>query len=231
VRILITGASRGLGLALARHLIDQQHHVVGCSRSSSSDLTSDRYEHLVADVTREEDVKRIMDTVRTRHGGLDVLINNAGWARMLPIALTPAETARRIMEANFLSTFMLTHAALRLLRRSDNGRIVNVSSIAVPLRLEGEAVYAAAKSAVEMFTRITAKEVGGWGITCNAIGPSPIRTRLIEGVPEAKLKVLIDGQAIREWAEPSDVINVVDFFLRPESRLVTGQIVYLGGYG
>jgi 3-oxoacyl-[acyl-carrier protein] reductase len=172
-----------------------------------------------------------VDTVRTRHGGLDVLINNAGWARMLPLALTPAETARRIMEANFLSTFMLTHAALRLLRRSTNGRIVNLSSIAVPLRLEGEAVYAAAKSAVEMFTRITAKEVGGWGVTCNAIGPSPIRTRLIEGVPEAKLKTLIDGQAIREWAEPKDVINVVDFFLRPESRLITGQIVYLGGYG
>lgn len=230
MRILITGASRGLGLALARHLIDQHHHVVGCSRSAS-DLASDRYEHVIADVTKEEDVKRVMASVRTRHGGLDALINNAGWARMLPIALTPAETAKRIIDANFLSTFMLTHAALRLLRRSGHGRIVNLSSIAVAMRLEGEAVYASAKSAVEMFTRITAKEVGGWGITCNAVGPSPIRTRLIEGVPEEKLQALIDGQAIAEWAEPADVINVVDFFLRPESRLITGQIVYLGGYG
>src|SRR5260370_34734311 len=110
---------------------------------------------------------------------------------MVAVAVRPAGTGRRMMEPNSLSTFMLTHAALRLLRRSTHGRIVNVSSIAVPLRLEGEAVYAAAKSAVEMFTRITAKEVGGWGITCNAIGPSPIRTRLIERGPEAKLQLLI----------------------------------------
>src|SRR5260370_39163310 len=110
---------------------------------------------------------------------------------MVAVAVRPAGTGRRMMEANFLSTFMLTHAALRLLRRSNHGRIVNVSSIAVPLRLEGEAVYAAAKSAVGMFTRITGQEGGGWGIMCNSLGPTPIPTRLIGGVPEAELKVLI----------------------------------------
>jgi 3-oxoacyl-[acyl-carrier protein] reductase len=230
VKILVSGASRGLGLALVEHLLEGGHDVIGCARSAAA-LSHDRYAHVVTDVTSEPDVDRLFHDVRQRFGALDVLINNAGWGSMLPVALTPVDTARRIVDANFLSTFMMTRAALRLLRRSASGRIVNVSSIAAPLRLEGEAVYAAAKSAIETFTRVTAKEVGAWGITCNAVGPSPIRTRLIAGVPEGKLQALIDRQAIRSWAEPQDVVNVVDFFVRPESRMITGQIVYLGGYG
>lgn len=229
MRVLITGTSRGLGQALVRHLTGQGHTVIGCSRSPN-EFRDERYQHLLADVTDERAVDSVFQQVRARYDGLDCLINNAGWGRMLPVALTPVATARKIMEANFISTFMFTRSALRLLRRSDAGRIVNVSSIAVPLRLEGEATYAAAKSAVETFTRATAREIGPWGITCNAVGPSPIRTRLIEGVPEAKLQALIDRQAIPGWAEPADVANVVDFFLRPESRMITGQVVYLGGY-
>ena len=229
MRVLITGASRGLGLALARHLVSQGHTVVGCARSPGA-FEDSAYRHVLADATDERSVEDVVRQARETMGGLDALINNAGWARMLPVALTPIDTARQIIDANFLSTFMFTRAALRLLRRSENGRIVNVSSIAVPTRLEGEAIYAAAKSAVEMFTRVTAKELGPWGITCNAVGPSPIRTKLIEGVPDSKLERLIERQAIHAWAEPADVSNVVDFYLRPESRMITGQVVYLGGF-
>ena len=82
-----------------------------------------------------------------------------------------------------------------------------------------------------MFTRILAKEVGPMGITCNAVGPSPIRTDLIRKVPEDKLQALIDHQSIKKWATPEDVLNVIDFFLRPESDLITGQVIYLGGLG
>jgi len=103
--------------------------------------------------------------------------------------------------------------------------------VAVPLRLRGEAVYAASKSAVETFTRTVARELGEFGITCNAVGPSPIRTALISGVPADKLQRLIEEQAIRRWATPEDLINVVDFFLSPASTMVTGQVVYLGGIG
>src|SRR5262249_11975057 len=166
-----------------------------------------------------------------RLGHLDALINNAGIASMNPIALTPFETAQRIMATNFLGTFLFTHAAIRLLRASGSGRIVNVTSIAVPLRLEGEAIYAASKSATETFTRITAREVGPFGITCNAVGPSPIKTRLTENVPEDKIEALVSRQAVPRWANAADVANVVDFFLKPESEMITGQIIYLGGFG
>ena len=101
----------------------------------------------------------------------------------------------------------------------------------MPLRLEGEAIYAASKSALETFTRIAARELGSMGITCNAVGPSVVRTQLTDGVPQEKLDRLVRAQAIQTMATPADVANVIDFFLRPESRLITGQVVYLGGFG
>lgn len=228
-RILITGASRGLGLALATHYAECGDEVFGAARSAPG-FEHDRYTHLVGDVSAEKDVERLFDAIRSR-GGLDVVINNAGAASMNAIALTTADAVRRVVDANFTSTFLCTRAAVRLLRSSPCARIVNVTSVAVPLRLDGEAAYAAAKSAVETFTRIAARELAAFGITCNAVGPSPVRTRLTAGIPETKMKALLERQAIRRWAEPADVVNVVDFFLRPESALVTGQVVYLGGVG
>jgi 3-oxoacyl-[acyl-carrier protein] reductase len=149
---------------------------------------------------------------------------------MNAMALTPLPTARRIVETNLLAPFNFTRSAVRLMRGS-GGRIVNISSVAVPLRLQGEAMYAASKSALETFTRITARELGPLQITCNAVGPTPVRTALVAGVPDHKLESIIDAQAIRRWALPEDVVNVVDFFLRPESSMVTGQVIYLGGIG
>lgn len=230
MRVLVTGTSRGLGLGLARHLLEQGHMVAGCARATSQ-IDHRCYTHIQADVTDEQAVVTLMNHVRDSIGGLDALVNNAGVARMLPLALTPADAARRIMEVNFLGSFLVMHGALRLLRKSTAGRIVNLSSVAVPLRLEGEAVYASAKAAVEMLTRTAAKELGPMGITCNAIGPAPIRTDLIANVPDEKLNALIAQQSIRRWTTPEDVFNVVDFFLRPESGMVTGQVVYLGGIG
>jgi len=101
--------------------------------------------------------------------------------------------------------------------------------VAVPLRLEGEAVYAASKSALETFTRIAAHEFAAFNVTCNAVGPCPVETSLTAGVPRQKMDRLVAAQAIQRWARPEDVVNVVDFFLRPESAMVTGQVIYLGG--
>jgi 3-oxoacyl-[acyl-carrier protein] reductase len=203
--------------------------VLGCARGSGT-IDHDRYVHVEADVTNEADVDRVLARAR-EIGRLDILINNAGTAKMLPLALTPDHTVRHIIDLNLLAVVRLIHRAVRLMRKSTAARIINMSSVAVPLRLEGESVYAASKAAIETLTRIVAKELGPLGITCNAIGPTPIRTDLIRNVPEEKLAAIVRQQAIPIWAEPSDVANVVDFFLRPESRLITGQVLYLGGMG
>jgi 3-oxoacyl-[acyl-carrier protein] reductase len=104
-----------------------------------------------------------------------------------------------------------------------------MSTVAVPLQLEGESIYAASKSAVETLTRIIAKEYGSFGITCNAIGPSPIDTALIRGVAKDKIAKLIKRQSVQRMATEDDVINLADFFLRPESGMISGQVIYIGG--
>ncbi len=228
--VLITGASRGIGAHLVEHYLGQGDLVTGCARGPSV-VTHERYTHLQVDVTDEAAVRARFFEIRQRIGRLDALINNAGIASMNPVALTPFDTARQIMATNFLGTFALTHAALRLLRSSQGGRIVNFTTVAVPMRLEGEAIYAASKSAIETFTRIVAREVAPFGITCNAVGPSPIKTQLTGNVGAEKIDKVLARQAIPRWAESSDVANVVDFFLKPESAMITGQIIYLGGVG
>jgi 3-oxoacyl-[acyl-carrier protein] reductase len=227
-RILITGASRGLGLALASHYAALGDTVFGCARGEAG-FHHAHYTHFRTDVTSESEVAELFAALRPR--GLDALVNNAGAAAMNAVALTTAAAARRVIDTNLLATFLCTRAAVRLLRASPAGRIVNFTTVAVPLRLDGEALYASAKAAVEAFTRVSARELAGFNVTCNAVGPSPVPTRLTAGVPPEKMEALLARLAIPRWATPEDVANVVDFFLQPESALVTGQVVYLGGVG
>jgi len=113
--------------------------------------------------------------------------------------------------------------------RQKIGSIVNYTTVAVPLDLEGEAVYAASKAAVESFTRISAKELGAFGVRVNAIGPTPVKTDLIRNVPENKLQALLDQQSIKRFGEFKDVLNVIEFYNSEKSNFITGQTLYLGG--
>jgi 3-oxoacyl-[acyl-carrier protein] reductase len=227
--VLITGTSRGLGKSLSRHFLDKGDTVIGCARSDS-DIFHDRYHHHQLDVTSEQDVSGLFFALRKQFKRLDALINNAGIASMNAFALTPAATVRRILETNVIGTFLFCQKALGLLKKSANPGIVNFSTIAVPLKLEGESIYAASKSAIETMTQVMAKEYGPFGITCNAIGPSPIDTALIKNVPPNKIEKLLKQQSVTAMATPDDVIHVVDFFLSPQSRQINGQIIYLGGF-
>ena len=113
--------------------------------------------------------------------------------------------------------------------KQKRGRIINFSTVAVPLNLEGELVYASSKSAIEKMTKILAKELSTYNITVNAVGPTPIKTDLTRTVPKQKLDELINMQAIKRFGEMDDVVNVIDFFIDERSDFITGQIVYLGG--
>lgn len=226
--ILITGASRGLGKQVAEHFLSHGNNIIGCSRSES-EIDHPAYRHYQLDISSQEQVSDLFIKIRKEIKQLDALINNAGIASMNAFALTPVETFERIFDVNVKGTFLFCQKALGLLKKAANPRIVNMTTVAVPLQLEGESIYASSKSAIETLTRIIAKEYGYFGITCNAIGPSPIDTNLIKGVPKEKIAALVERQAIRKMASPADVINLVEFYLRPESSMVTGQVVYLGG--
>ncbi len=226
--VLITGTSRGIGRALAEHYLRKGFNVAGCSRTAT-DLSAANYLHVCLDVTDEKAVCAFVRAVYKHFGALDILINNAGAASMNHLALTPLGTAERIVGVNFLAPFLFTREAAKIMMKKRSGRIVNLSTVAVPLNLSGEAVYASSKAAVEELTRIAAKELAEMGITVNAVGPTPVETDLIKNVPAAKIRELLDKQALKRFAKFSDIANAVDFFIAPESDFITGQILYLGG--
>ena len=228
--VLITGSRTGIGKMLAHHFLERGAVVEGCSRQPV-DWETEGYTHHIADAANEEQIKAMMASIHRRWGRLDILVNNAGVASMNHSLLTPLDVVDRIMATNFRGTFLVSREAAKVMRRHRHGRIVNLTTVAVPLRLAGEAIYAASKSAVETLTRVLAHELAEFGITCNAVGPSPIETDLIRGVPREKIQDIVSRLAIKRLGRFEDVTNVVDFFVRPESDYITGQVVYLGGIG
>ena len=226
--IAITGTRKGIGLFLAEKFLDRGWTVVGCSRGAS-DLKHDRYKHYELDVADEKAVAHMMQDVRRSFGRLDALLNNAGIASMNHALLTPASTMERVFATNVFGTFLFCREGAKLMGRHKKGRIVNFATVATPLKLEGEAVYAASKAAVVSLTEVLARELAPMGITVNAVGPTPVPTDLVGSVPEEKMTALIARQAIPRYGTMEDVLNVCDFYLRDESDFITGQTLYLGG--
>lgn len=226
--IAITGTSKGIGKYLAQRYLACGHLVFGCSRSEPG-WQAANYHHYCLDICDETKVKAMFADIRRAHGRLDILINNAGIASMNHALLTPLRTVENILHTNVIGTFLFCREAAKLMQRTRRGRIVNFATVATPLKLEGEAIYAASKAAVLNLTQILAREFAPSGITVNAVGPGPVKTDLIGSVPANKLESLLQRQAIHRFGEFSDISNVIDFFIRPESDFVTGQVIFLGG--
>lgn len=225
---LITGTRKGIGKYLVEHYVKMGHIVIGCSRTDT-DWQLPGYHHYIADVADENSVKSLFKFIRQEFGVLDNLINNAGIASMNHLMLTPLSTVNNIFNTNVVGTFLFCREAAKLMSKNKYGRIVNFTTVATPLKLEGEAIYAASKAAVYSLTEVLARELAEFNITVNAVGPTPIDTDLIRSVPQDKMDRLIARQAIPRKGMLEDVSNVTDFFLRIESDFITGQNLYLGG--
>ena len=228
MNIIITGTSRGIGKGLCEHFLSKRHNVAGCSRSPST-IKHENYLHYELDVHDESKVVSMVRDVYRQLGQVDALINNAGIASMNHLFLTPVSTLEKVFATNVFGTFLFLRETAKVMKNTGNGRIVNLATVATPLNLEGELAYASSKAAVETMTKIAARELARFNITVNAVGPTPVPTDLIKSVPKEKMDKLLDRQAIKRFGNIEDVINVIDFFLKPTSNFVTGQIVYLGG--
>ncbi len=226
--IIITGTRKGIGKELAEHYLTLGDIVVGCSRGKGTIENRD-YRHYELDVCDEQSVIKMVRTTKREFGKIDILLNNAGIASMNHFVTTSFATVQDIFNTNFLGTFIFSRETSKAMMKQKYGRIVNYTTVASALRLEGEAIYAASKGAIENFTQTIAKEIAPFNITVNAIGPTPVETDLIRAVPKDKIEDLLDRQAIKRFGTFEDIRNVIDFFIDKKSDFITGQVIYLGG--
>ncbi|WP_297990550.1 SDR family oxidoreductase [uncultured Helicobacter sp.] len=237
--IVITGTRKGIGKDLSEYYLQQGHIVCGCSRGKGS-IESHNYRHFELDVSDEKAVVAMIREVKKEFGKIDVLLNNAGIASMNHILTTPFSTMQNIFNTNVFGSFLFLREVAKVMvqdskkhnadfKRTMPYRIVNFATIATPLRLEGEAIYAASKAALVNLTQVVAKELSEFGITLNAVGPTPVPTDLIKNVPKAKMDSLLNQQAIKRFGSFEDVLNVIEFFCDEKSHFITGQVIHLGG--
>ena len=233
---IISGSSRGIGKALSEHYLGCGDIVVGCARSTS-DIAHENYRHFILDINDEKAVVAMVRAAKKEFGKIDICLNNAGMASMNHILTTSYESAKTLVDVNFLGTFLLSREVAKAMisnkisnkNSAKSGVIINFSSVAAPLCLEGEAIYAASKAACESLTKTMAKELASYSIRVNAIALTPVKTELIKAVPKDKIKALLEQQAIKRFGEFGDIINVIDFFISQKSDFITGQIITLGG--
>ncbi len=226
--MLITGTSKGIGKYLAHYYIERGFQVIGCSRSLA-DYNFENYRHFCLDITDEKKVKEMFSAISKDYGRLEVLINNAAIMATNHALLTPLLTAQDILNVNVGGTFLLCREAAKIMRKNNFGRIINFTSISSILKVEGESIYAASKAAVVTLSQILARELAAFNITVNVVGPNPIQTDILASLSQNKIQEVVNRQAIKRYGEFRDVSNVIDFFIKPESDFITGQVIFLGG--
>ncbi|MBB5468024.1 3-oxoacyl-[acyl-carrier protein] reductase [Paraburkholderia sp. CI2] len=234
---IVTGASRGIGTAIAQRLANDGYAVavnyaasageadalVGAIREAGGKAVA-----VQADVSKPGDVRRMFEITERELGKVDVLVNNAGVMKPTPLADTPDALYDQAFDINVRGTFnTLREAAARL---NDGGRIVNFSTSVLALNLPGYGIYTATKAAVEAFTRVFAKELRGRNITVNAVAPGPIATALfLEGKTDEQIETFAKMPPLQRLGEPEDVAGVVAFLVGPDAGWVNGQVLRANG--
>lgn len=225
---LVTGASKGIGLAIAEHLAGLGHTVIGIGRSAPERDFPGHYHSI--DLEDMEGAPAALAEL-PRDYAVDNLINNAGYSLPQPVEETDIEAFDRQIAVNLKGTLIATQACLPAMKAKGRGRIVNLSSRAI-LGKEDRTAYAAAKAGIVGFTRIWALELGGHGITVNCIAPGPIETALfLRNHPPGSNKYtsLVDTVPAGRLGKPEDIAAAAAFFVSDEAGFVTGQLLYVCG--
>lgn len=235
---LVTGASRGIGAAIARDLAAAGAHVVVNYRTQR-----ERAEALVAeivaaggtaevaafDVVVATEVEEAVRAATARLGKVDVLVNNAGVSADALILRTKDEDWNRVLDVNLKGVFNCTKAVARGMMRARSGRIINISSVVAAMGNTGQAAYAAAKAGVIGFTKSTARELAGRGITANVVAPGFIATDMTEGMDPAARDLYLALIPLGRLGTVAEVAAAVTFLAGPGGAYITGQVIHING--
>ncbi len=235
---LVTGASRGIGRAIALRLGREGASVVvnyNTSAEAANEVASDirsagaRATVVQADVALPGDVDRLVDATLKEFSRVDILVNNAGITRDTLILRMSEADWDTVIDTNLKSAFLVTKAALRPMLRQRGGRIVNITSISGVMGNAGQANYSASKAGMIGLTRSTAREVASRAITCNAVAAGVIDTEIWEGVSEAAIDALLQMIPLARKGTPEDVAEAVAFLSSDAAAYITGQVLNVDG--
>ena len=230
--VLVTGASRGVGLTITKHFIKNSATVIGLSRGLST-FENEQYKHFSVDIG---DAESIINCFKKEIGKqfkrIDIVINNAAVMTSQYSMIMPVKNALDMVNVNLLGVFFVSREAAKLMRGKESGRIINISSMATSLEPIGDSIYAATKSAISTLANVMAKELSPLNITCNTVAITAIETDMLKShsdKAQVKIKEIINDLPIPRIATADDILNVIDFFASDRSSYITAQTIYLGG--
>jgi 3-oxoacyl-[acyl-carrier protein] reductase len=230
--VIVSGASRGLGLAMARVLAAAGYRVIALARSATEELTAasraaaeagrGAIEFRACDLSDLQLIAPLVKSLRSDFGALYGLVNNAGLGTGGVLSAMRNQDIQRLIELNTVSPILLSKYVVRSMMAEREGRIVNIASIVASTGYSGLSVYSATKAALLGFTRSLAREVGPLGITVNAVAPGFIATEMTRDLDESQREKIARRSALKRAAEPVDVARSVEFLLSDAARNITG---------
>jgi 3-oxoacyl-[acyl-carrier protein] reductase len=233
---IVTGASRGIGRAVARKLAAQGAHVVLAARGDNARAATDeitasggRAEAVALDVTEPGAVEQIVAATLERHGRIDILVNNAGIARDKLMLRMKRDDWDVVIATNLTAVFALTQAALKPMIRQRGGRIVCISSVVGQAGNPGQANYAASKAGVIGFAKAVALEVASRGVTVNVVAPGLIETDMTRDMTEGARSDWAGRIPLQRLGTPEDIASAVCFLASDEASYITGQVLAVNG--
>ncbi len=231
---LVTGGARGIGRAISERLAGRGMKVaVGYSSDAdTAKQLADQHEGMTVhqgNIGSRGDCERVVEEVLAHHGGIDVLVNNAGITADKMVHKMTADEWDRVIQVNLSGTFYISQLVYQHMFERGTGRIVSLSSAIGQMGGRGQANYAATKAGILGLTMTLSTEGASKGITANAVSPGYIETEMVAGVPEKVLDNILSGIPLKRLGQPDEVARVVEFLADPDSSYITGQVYSVNG--